>query len=110
METEINYKSYNANLEKTSEEKWFLCLCLNQTIKIDLSAENQEYLKDVFNILIKNMLENPFYFLFIKSIEEDAKGLNEVCEKYISILNNDLKGVYNEYINSLKEVTNENIK
>lgn len=109
METKINYKTYEAVLKKNNE-KWVLCLCLEQNSEIDLSAKDQEYLKNVFNVLIKKMIEEPFKFSFKKSEEEEAKGLNEVCEKYISILNNDLKGVYEEYLNGINEITTEIVK
>ena len=56
------------------------------------------------------MIEEPFNFSFKKSEEEEAKGLNEVCEKYISILNNDLKGVYEEYLTGINEITLESTK
>ena len=110
METKIKYETYKANLEKINDDKWQLCLCLDQISKINLSEDNQDYLKEVFNTLIKKMIDDPFYFIFIESIEEDAKGLNEICEKYISILNNDLKGVYEEYLNSLNDIIGEDIK
>ena len=109
METKINYKTYEAVLKKNNE-KWVLCLCLEQNSEIDLSAKDQEYLKNVFNVLIKKMIEEPFNFSFEKSEEEEAKGLNEVCEKYISILNNDLKGVYEEYLTGINEITLESTK
>lgn len=109
METKINYKTYEAVLKKNNE-KWVLCLCLEQNSEIDLSAKDQEYLKNVFNVLIKKMIEEPFNFSFKKSEEEEAKGLNEVCEKYISILNNDLKGVYEEYLTGINEITLESTK
>ena len=110
METEINYITFDAILRKKEDTKWVLFLQLDPSLEIDLSATEQDYLKNVFNSLIKKMIVSPFYFAFKKSDEDDAKGLNEVCEKYISILNNDLKGVYEEYQKDFDEITNDNKK
>ncbi len=106
METEISYKTYNAKLEKTEENKWALQLYLDDKLTIFVSEEKQEYLTSVFNTLIQKMIEEPFNFMFVASNEDDAKGLNEVCEKYIAILNNDLKGVYEEYQKGVDDILN----
>lgn len=99
METKINYKIRNANLTKINDEpiSWELNIETEKPVKIYLSETNQEDLKDVFNELIREMIEEPYELKFHPLDISEAKSMNEVCEKYIDILNNDLKGVFDEY-------------
>ena len=53
METEINYITFDAILRKKEDKKWVLFLQLDPSLEIDLSATEQDYLKNVFNTLIK---------------------------------------------------------
>lgn len=110
METKIEnqFTEYKAYLKKNEDGKWVLLLKAEKELPIDLSAEDQEYLKDIFNELIGEMLNHPFHFVFIAAEEKEALGLNEVCEKYIAILNNDLKGVREDYENNLKRFKADN--
>lgn len=90
--------SYEAKLVKTEKGEAILELHLpKETLEINVSADDQSSLNDVFAKLISEVIANPYQFRFAPSNEADFTALNEVCQKYIEILNNDLNSVWKDY-------------
>ena len=98
METETKLEVYDAELVSSEDGKnFFLVLKVpNNTQKILLSDTDQADLDKVFYSLIKELLAKPFKFSYKKNENTELVGMNQACEKYVEILNNDLQGILDE--------------
>ena len=97
METKNDFKKCLAEICEIDKKRYLYLRCKNET-KIDLSSKDQSYLNQVFSELIDEMIKEPFQFEFKKN--DNFMGLNDICSDYIKILNNDLKTIYDDFINS----------
>ena len=98
METETKLEAYDAELVSSEDGKnFFLVLKVpNNPQKILLSDTDQADLDKVFYLLIKELLAKPFKFSYKKNENTELVGMNQACEKYVEILNNDLQGILDE--------------
>lgn len=107
METKTDFRICYAKLRKSNDQpiSWELIIETKKPVKLLLSETNQEYLKEAFNSLIREMIENPYELKFCPLDIPEAKSMNEVCDKYVDILKNDLKGVFDEYTKAHDNLT-----
>jgi hypothetical protein len=62
-------------------------------LELNLSDDNPQEIKDVFNSLIKDLKKGSIQF----ALQDESKDLyHSICEEYIVQLNSELRTVYSE--------------
>jgi len=98
METETKLEEYKAELISEDEGKSFVLLLKipGNPQKIMLSDTDQKDLDKVFYALIDELLRKPFTLVYDKNQNTELLGMDQACEKFVQILDNDLQGILDE--------------
>jgi len=98
METETKLEEYRAELISDDEGGSFALLLKvpDNPQKIMLSDTDQKDLDKVFYALIDELLRKPFTLVYDKNQNTELLGMDQACEKFVQILDNDLQGILDE--------------
>lgn len=88
-------KEFKAFLKKKEGQDFLILELDKEDLYISLNEKDQKNLPDIFKKIISHTFDEKFKFVFSKSSELDDFSLNEVCEEYIEMLNNDLENIFN---------------
>ena len=94
--SEENYMSKEINAEIIKEnEKVYLSFNFDTPIKIEFTSSDSEEIKNVFIEILNYILEEEDVIFKFDKKDEDL--FNEIADKYISELNNELKTLKEKY-------------
>ncbi|MDP2940566.1 MAG: hypothetical protein Q8O13_10940 [Candidatus Omnitrophota bacterium] len=86
-------ETYNASVVKEGEH-WYLQLSVKEKVlKIALTKDNPNEIKNVFNELIVELKKGKFKFNYVG---ENKDLFSQVSNEYLTQLNKELVEVYNE--------------
>ncbi|WP_037570683.1 hypothetical protein [Spirochaeta cellobiosiphila] len=84
---------YNAEITEDGENKFLTLELPDNELHIPLTEDEEQKIKEIFNILIKELKKGEFNFQF----EQTRNNLYQnISAEYISHLNIELSAVYNE--------------
>ncbi len=94
METKI--RTLTANLKEDSG-KFLLEFCLtNDSPTINLSDKDQSTLPNVYKSIINEVVEQGSFNFVLKNSIKSNSYIVEICNKFMSLLNNDLNSISKE--------------
>lgn len=85
----------------TEEEKTYIVFNFEQPIKLEITSDSKETIKNVFYEILNHIINDNFItFEFIRTGED---LYNDITEKYIQDLNNELEALKNNFTNPTEE-------
>lgn len=85
----------------TEEEKTYIVFNFKQPIKLEITSDSKETIKNVFYEILNHVISDNFItFKFIRTGED---LYNDITEKYIQDLNNELEALKNNFTNPTEE-------
>lgn len=85
----------------TEEEKTYIVFNFKQPIKLEITSDSKETIKNVFYEILNHVISDNFItFKFIRTSED---LYNDITEKYIQDLNNELEALKNNFTNPTEE-------
>ena len=85
----------------TEGEKTYIVFNFEQPIKLEITTDSKETLKNIFYKILNHIINDNFITFKFTRTGEDL--YNDVTEKYIQDLNNELEALKNNFTNPIEE-------
>ncbi len=88
----------------TEEDKTYIVFNFEQPIKLEITSDNKETIKNVFYQILNHVINGNFITFKFTRNGEDL--YNDITEKYIQDLNNEIEALKNNFINPIEDQNN----
>ena len=99
---EVTYMNNEVIVNISTEgEKTYIVFNFEQPIKLKITSDSKEEIKNVFYEILNHVISDNYITFKFTRTGEDL--YNDVTEKYIQDLNNELEALKNNFTNPIEE-------